>query len=55
MGVSELMLDTNRVLSPALMLYRSAGFVEVPRYNDNRFADVWLAKQLQHPGLENGF
>lgn len=46
MGISELVLDTNRVLSPALTLYHSAGFVQVPRYNDNRFADVWLAKQL---------
>jgi GNAT superfamily N-acetyltransferase len=46
MQMSELRLDTNRGLRPAEELYRSAGYREVPRYNDNGFADIWFAKRL---------
>jgi len=44
--LSELCLDTNRALEAALALYRSLGYREVPPYNDNRFADCWMAKTL---------
>ncbi len=46
MQLSELRLDTNRKLDTAITLYRSAGFVEVQRYNDNEFADIWMSKRL---------
>jgi len=46
MQLSELRLDTKRKLGTAITLYRSAGFVEVPRYNDNEFADIWMSKRL---------
>jgi hypothetical protein len=34
------------VLVEALSLYRSAGWVEVPAFNDEPFADHWLEKVL---------
>jgi GNAT superfamily N-acetyltransferase len=46
MQLSELRLDTRRKLETAIALYRSAGFVEVPCYNDNEFADIWMSKPL---------
>lgn len=46
MAMSELLLDTRGELDAALGLYRSAGFHEVPRYNDNEVADYWFAKRL---------
>jgi GNAT superfamily N-acetyltransferase len=46
MQLTELRLDTNRKLGTAIALYRSAGFVEVQRYNDNEFADIWMSKGL---------
>ena len=39
-------LETNAVLTEALALYRSTGWVEVPRFNDEPFADHWLEKSL---------
>src|SRR5436305_4014682 len=39
-------IETSAVLSEALALYRSAGWVEVERFNDEPFADHWLEKQL---------
>jgi DNA-binding MarR family transcriptional regulator/GNAT superfamily N-acetyltransferase len=37
-------LETSAVLTEALALYRSAGWVEVPAFNDEPFADHWLEK-----------
>ena len=34
------------VLTEALALYRSTGWVEVPAFNDEPFADHWFEKQL---------
>jgi DNA-binding MarR family transcriptional regulator/GNAT superfamily N-acetyltransferase len=39
-------IETSAVLSEALSLYRSAGWAEVPRFNDEPFADHWLEKEL---------
>jgi DNA-binding MarR family transcriptional regulator/GNAT superfamily N-acetyltransferase len=39
-------IETNAVLTEALSLYRSSGWVEVPRFNDEPFADHWLEKEL---------
>jgi GNAT superfamily N-acetyltransferase len=47
LGGERLVLDTNDVLTAAGTLYRSAGFVEVPPYNDNANATRWYAKNLR--------
>jgi DNA-binding MarR family transcriptional regulator len=39
-------IETSVVLGEALALYRSAGWVEVPAFNDEPFADHWLEKAL---------
>ena len=39
-------IETSGVLREALALYRSTGWVEVPPFNDEPFADVWLEKRL---------
>lgn len=39
-------IETSAVLPEALALYRSAGWVEVPPFNDEPFADHWLEKHL---------
>jgi DNA-binding MarR family transcriptional regulator/GNAT superfamily N-acetyltransferase len=50
-GARTARLDTNSALIEALALYRSAGYREVPRFNDDSFADHWFEKQLRRgPG-----
>ncbi len=39
-------IETSGVLTQALALYRSAGWVEVPPFNDEPFADHWFEKKL---------
>ena len=46
LGAQRLVLDTNDSLTSAGALYRSAGFVDVPAYNDNANATTWFAKLL---------
>jgi DNA-binding MarR family transcriptional regulator/GNAT superfamily N-acetyltransferase len=41
-----LRLDTNGSLAEALRLYHTAGYREIPRYNDNRYAQHWFEKTL---------
>ena len=45
-GSQQTRLETNDVLSEAIALYRSAGYVEVQPFNDEPFADRWFAKPL---------
>jgi len=45
-GARAIRLDTNRVLSEAIALYRSAGYREVPRFSDERYAHHWFEKAL---------
>ena len=45
-GARTLRLDTNGALKEAQALYRSEGFAEVPRYNDNPYAQHWFEKAL---------
>jgi hypothetical protein len=35
------------VLTEAIALYRDVGYVEVPAFNDEPFADLWLEKRLR--------
>ena len=39
-------IETSDVLTEAISLYRSAGWVEVPAFNDEPFADRWFEKPL---------
>jgi DNA-binding MarR family transcriptional regulator/GNAT superfamily N-acetyltransferase len=45
-GATVAHIETSAVLTEALALYRSAGWIEVPRFNDEPFADHWLEKRL---------
>ena len=45
-GASSVRLDTNRALVEAIGMYRSAGYREVPRFNDEPFAHHWFEKAL---------
>jgi GNAT superfamily N-acetyltransferase len=46
-GSTEVRLETGDVLTEAIGLYRSAGYAEVPPFNDEPFADRWFAKPLR--------
>lgn len=45
-GAPAVQLDTNGVLTEAITMYRSSGYVEVPPYNDEPYADLWFEKRL---------
>ncbi len=45
-GATVARLETNRALVEAIALYRSAGYVEVPAFNEEPFAHHWFEKQL---------
>ncbi|MFH0243550.1 GNAT family N-acetyltransferase [Streptomyces sp. HK10] len=45
-GYDLLRLDTNKVLTAAIGLYRSHGFQEVPAFNDERYAHHWFEKRI---------
>lgn len=45
-GCQVVQLETNRVLSEAIRLYRSEGYREVPPFNDERYAHHWFEKAL---------
>jgi GNAT superfamily N-acetyltransferase len=49
-GAQVARLETNRALSEAIAMYRSAGYVEVEPFNDEPFADHWFEKALRPPG-----
>ncbi len=46
LGHRVVRLDTNSSLTEALAMYRAAGYVEIPRYNDNPYPDHWFEKSL---------
>jgi len=45
-GCRAVRLDTSDYLTPAVGLYRSAGYREVPAYNENPKADLWFERPL---------
>ena len=47
-GSSTIRLETNRTLTEAIALYRSAGYREVGAFNDERYADHWFEKRLDN-------
>jgi DNA-binding MarR family transcriptional regulator/GNAT superfamily N-acetyltransferase len=46
-GARVARIETSAVLTEALALYRSAGWIEVPAFNDEPFADHWFEKVLR--------
>lgn len=45
-GCRATRLDTSDYLTAAISLYRSAGYREVPAYNDNAKANLWFERRL---------
>lgn len=45
-GHRTLRLDTNGTLTEALAFYRRRGWTEIPRYNDNPYAEAWFERAL---------
>jgi GNAT superfamily N-acetyltransferase len=45
-GARTAHIETSAVLTEALSLYRATGWVEVPPFNDEPFADHWFEKAL---------
>jgi DNA-binding MarR family transcriptional regulator/GNAT superfamily N-acetyltransferase len=46
-GARAIRLETNRALTEAISLYRSAGYQEVEAFNDEPYAHHWFEKQLR--------
>jgi GNAT superfamily N-acetyltransferase len=46
LGFTTLRLDTHRALTEAVRFYRSAGYLEIPRFHDNPYAHHWFEKRL---------
>lgn len=46
-GCRAVRLDTSDYLTPAVGLYRAAGYREVPAYNENPKADLWFERALR--------
>ncbi|WP_299921609.1 helix-turn-helix domain-containing GNAT family N-acetyltransferase [uncultured Pelagimonas sp.] len=46
LGMTRLRLDTNGKLTAALSLYRNDGWQDIPRYNDNPYAEFFFEKRL---------
>ena len=46
LGHAGVRLYTERSLSEAQAMYRSRGYVEIPRYNDDPYATHWFEKRL---------
>ena len=47
LGCRTARLDTAAYLTEALPLYRTAGYSEIPAYNDNPYSAHWLEKPLR--------
>jgi GNAT superfamily N-acetyltransferase len=45
-GKAEVRLETNRALTEAIAMYRSAGYEEVAPFNDEVHAHHWFTKRL---------
>jgi GNAT superfamily N-acetyltransferase len=51
-GCRAVRLDTSDYLTPAVGLYRTAGYREVPAYNENPKADLWFERALGQDAQE---
>jgi GrpB-like predicted nucleotidyltransferase (UPF0157 family)/GNAT superfamily N-acetyltransferase len=50
-GCRAIRLDTSAYLTPAVGLYRAAGYHEVPPYNSNPKADLWFERSLEDESI----
>lgn len=48
-GAATVRLETNRALTEAINLYRSCGYLDVPAFNQERYAHHWFEKHLTSP------
>ena len=46
LGADTVQLETNRTLTEAISLYRSAGYAPVEPFNDEVYAHHWFRKSL---------
>ncbi len=46
LGITTLQLETNRALGEAIRMYERAGYVAVPPFNAEPYADHWFEKRL---------
>jgi DNA-binding MarR family transcriptional regulator/GNAT superfamily N-acetyltransferase len=46
LSIKVLRLDTNSALAEASQLYRSTGWTEIPRFNDDPYPDLFFEKRL---------
>ena len=46
LSIKTLQLDTNRALPEAIELYRSTGWSEIDRFNDDPYPDIFFEKHL---------
>lgn len=46
LAIDTLRLDTNRALPEAERFYRTAGWTQIERYNDNPYAEIFFEKRL---------
>ena len=46
-GIALLRLDTNSALAEAGQLYRSTGWREIPRFNDDPYPDLFFEKRIE--------
>lgn len=46
LGVKVLRLDTNSALTDAIAIYRHWGWREIPRFNDDPYAEVFFEKSV---------
>lgn len=47
LGYRMVRLETEKTLTEAQQLYRSSGYAEVPRFNDELYAHHWFEKTLR--------
>jgi GNAT superfamily N-acetyltransferase len=46
LSIRTLRLDTNSALPEAIQLYRSTGWTEIDRFNDDPYPDIFFEKRL---------
>ena len=51
-GHRQVRLYTNRSLDEAKAMYRARGYAEIPRYNDDPYANHWFEKRLSSSSTE---
>ena len=54
LGFRRMRLDTQRRMEAAVSLYKSYGFCEVPDYNGNPRAEIWMELTLSNGGKSHG-